>query len=44
MLWFCDYLIDNKEEDFEKDAEEKRKKYLKNLTNKTKKNKDKNEN
>ena len=28
-LWFYNYLIDNKEEDFEKDIEEKYKKYLK---------------
>ena len=43
ILWIYNYLIDNKEEDFEKDIEEKYKKYLKNLSNNAKKNKDKNE-
>ena len=43
ILWLYNYLIDNKEEDFEKDIEEKYKKYLKNLSNNAKKNKDKNE-
>ena len=44
ILWFYNCRIDSKEEDFEKDIEEKYKKYLKSLSNKTKKNKDKNEN
>ena len=44
ILWFYNYLIINEEEDFEKDIEEKYKKYLKSLSNKTKKNRDKNEN